>query len=384
MNSAVRSYAGYAVADDAGRGRVHVEARDRLRPAFVLDRHRVLSCTAFRRVRSKTQVYGGEHDHYRTRLTHTLEVADIARVLALGLDANETLAETIALAHDLGHAPFGHAGEQALGLLMVDHGGFEHNLHALRVVDYLEHPFPAFRGLNLTYEVREGLVKHVTLFDAPAVDEADPDPALQDLMSSGPSPTVEAQIASLADRLAYDMHDLEDAIGAGFIDLATLNGVALWREACTAAGLADAPLAVHAIRRPVLDAMLNHLLYDAVECSRAEMADLPGVDAVRARRRACVGLSEAVNADLREVERLLFDRFYRRAEVARMDERAHTIIRELFVAYVDHPGALPARFAGRVGEQGVHRVVCDYIAGMTDRFCIVEHGRLVGSANRLG
>jgi len=357
---------------------------------FELDRHRILSCTAFRRVRSKTQVFGSaEHDHYRTRLTHMLEVADIARVLARGLCANETLAETIALAHDLGHSPFGHAGEIALNQLMAGWGGFEHNVHSLRVMDYLEHPFPQFRGLNLTYEVREGLIKHDTKFDTPQVDRSDP--TITMLFEQGPGPAVESQIVDVADRLAYDLHDLEDAIGAGFVDLGMLADVKLWQEALakwcnptarlgqeSATGSCADVQNIHAIRRPVLDAMLNRLLTDVIDTSRTRLQNHATPNDVRRTLHTCVELSDVLVRQLEALEALLMEQVYRRPEVARIDENAQRTISDLFAAYRSHPEKLPQRFRSRVTQQSLERVICDYIAGMTDRFCWAEHQRLVG------
>jgi len=370
------SLAPYAVRSADCRGRTHAEQPDPLRTPFELDRHRVISCTAFRRVRSKTQVFGGSQrrDHYRTRLTHSLEVAGISRLMARKLRANETLAETIALAHDLGHPPFGHAGEAALEEMMADHGGFEHNAHALRVVDFLEHPFPAFRGLNLTYEVREGLIKHITQFDTPRQD--DPDPSVADLLESGPIPTVEAQIVALADRLAYDLHDLEDAIGAGFVDHDALESIALWHE--SRSGIEAPPgTNIHAIRRPVLDAMLNTLLADAIQTSTARLATCKSPDDTRQAGGPSVVLSEQMNNRLKEAESLLGRRVYDRPEVAGTDAQARQIVRMLFTAYCSRLDELPQRFRSRIDDQGVHRVVCDYIAGMTDRYCRTEHARIV-------
>ncbi|MCC7291069.1 MAG: dNTP triphosphohydrolase [Phycisphaerales bacterium] len=378
MSEAQPHLAPYAMPSSASRGRVHPEPPDPLRTAFEVDRHRILSCTAFRRVRSKTQVFGGAgHDHYRTRLTHTLEVAEIARLIAKSLRADETLAHTIALAHDLGHPPFGHAGETALAELMRGHGGFEHNVHSLRVVDYLEHPYPAYRGLNLSYEVREGLLKHVTRYDRPhETGAAVADDAHVDLLSSGPQPTVEAQIVASADRLAYDLHDLEDAMGAGLVDAARLARVGWWTRA--RADRADLPdeAGLHAIRRPVLDRMLDMAVADLIEASAPALSRLSSVDEVRRAAAPCLVFSAGVGALIDELEGLLFREVYRTEQVRRTDDEARRIVAQLFRAFLQRPEALPARFRSRIEEQGPYRVICDYIAGMTDRFCEAEWARL--------
>ncbi|MFQ5491576.1 MAG: dGTP triphosphohydrolase, partial [Phycisphaerae bacterium] len=270
----------YAIGHDRSAGRAHAERLDPDRSPFHIDRQRVLQSTAFRRLEYKTQVFvTHEHDHFRTRLTHTLEVAEIARRLAVALRVNDALAETIALAHDLGHSPFGHAGEAALNKLMADHGGFEHNAQSLRVVDYLEHPFPPFRGLNLSLEVRHGLLKHESTYDHPE-DSALTDAGLSKLIAQGPHASVEGQIASLADRLAYDCHDLEDALGACLIDEQALAQVQLWAQAAAPIRAAYPQANLPAVRRPVLNAMLDTLVTDAVrETSRG--IDRAGLTTVR-------------------------------------------------------------------------------------------------------
>jgi dGTPase len=353
----------YAVRSADSRGREHPEPDDPLRGPFEFDRHRIIESTAFRRLEHKTQVFApSHHDHFRTRLTHTLEAAQIARCLAVALRANEALAEAITLAHDLGHPPFGHAGETALNEAMAHHGGFNHNAHSLRVVDYLEHPFPAFRGLNLTTEVLAGLRTHETRFDVAEVAHA---------------PSIESQIASVADRVAYNCHDLEDAIGAGFVGLADLAGIALWRQAFDRALGDEVVKNIHAVRRLVLDALLNELLADIVATSRPLLATISSHGQARTVPIPLVMPSTTADRELQEVERLLSDRVYHHPEVVRMDTEGQAMIHALFNAYRRDPIALPARFAARIDDQGVERVICDYLAGMTDRFCASEHDRLV-------
>lgn len=364
----------YAVHDDHARVRRHDEPRAAGRPPFALDRHRILHCTAFRRLEHKTQVFvTHEGDHYRTRLTHSLEVAAQARRLADELRLNAALAEAIALAHDLGHPPFGHAGEAALAARMRDHGGFEHNLQSLRVVEYLEHPYPEFRGLNLSCEVREGLVKHRTTFDRP-LPEAD-DRAIAAWFDTGPHPTLEAQIVNLTDEIAYALHDVEDGLMHELIDEAALSDSRLWREAIGPLRERFPKRHHGAVRRPALDTLCDRLIADAVAATRARLAAArpTDVDALRRHHSPLAGFSAEGRAALDELLAILKKTLYTHDHVRRMDREAERIIAAVFDGYVDSPSRLPPRFAARIDEQGLHRVVCDYVAGMTDRFCRREY-----------
>ncbi len=368
----------YASLPEHSRGRAHEEPADPFRDIFELDRCRVCSSAAFRRLEYKTQVFVTlEDDHFRTRLTHTLEVASIARIIARALRVNETLAEVISLAHDLGHPPFGHAGEMALRELMSDSGGFEHNMHSLRVVDYLEHPYPPFRGLNLCHETREGLVKHATRYDKPNA-AARFNPGLLELLDGGLLPTVEGQIACIADGVAYDCHDLEDAIAANLIHESELMEVRLWRESAASIREDNPAKPLAAIRRPILDGIQNRMLADVVEEStrRIESLDPKIVDDIRNADDAVVAMSKEMLEMSGELEAFLFERVYRHHRLVRMDAKARRIIEKLFNAYLDRPNMLPERFFNRIDEQGVSRVVCDYIAGMTDRYCQDDYRRL--------
>lgn len=370
----------YAIPSTQAGGRVHNEADDPLRGPFELDRHRIVECTAFRRLEHKTQVFlAGRHDHFRTRLTHTLEVAQISRCLAVALGANESLSEAIALAHDLGHPPFGHAGEVALHGLMSSHGGFNHNLHSLRVVDYLEHPFPAYRGLNLTRETRAGLASHATNYDKPHEQSGGLDSHSGDSQCLDVRPSVESQIASLADRIAYNVHDLEDAIGAGLIHLDKLAGVRLWKQAYEYLIERFPQSNIHQIRRAVLDRVLNAIVGDAVAASVEALKPFDSPLAVREAGRPVVLLSDTMARDLGELERFLLEDVYKHPEVATMDAAGRRMVSTLFEIYRSQPKSLPERFYSRVDEQGLDRVVCDYIAGMTDRYCIREHERLAAT-----
>jgi dGTPase len=360
-------------------------------PPLTVDRQRIIHSAAFRRLEYKTQVFVAlEGDHYRTRLTHTLEVANVARILAATLGLNPDLAECAALAHDLGHPPFGHAGERALDECTHDHGGFEHNAHSLRIVEYLEHPYPEFRGLNLTRAVRECLAKHSTQFDRPGSHP------LQD----GRPPSLEGQVAALADRLAYGLHDLQDGLHAGLIDPSDLAGIELWRSAYSGPAPADSS-AWRGHLRPAMDRIQASLVADVVDqygahaadqfhapvadptqpnaahTPRAEATD-PTADGVadQPRTGGKIELSASMDARLQELEAFLLKNLYRHNRLVRMDSKARRIIRAVFEAYVVEPALMPKRYAARVGESGVQRVATDYIAGMTDRFCLEEHAHL--------
>jgi dGTPase len=321
-------------------------------PPLMVDRQRIVHSASFRRLEHKTQVFVAlEGDHYRTRLTHTLEVAHLARLLAASLGLNADLAEAAALAHDLGHPPFGHAGERALSDAAVAAGlpeGFEHNAHSLRVVEELEHPYPMFHGLNLTREVRECLAKHSTGFDNPAPHE----------LHDGRAAPPEGRIAALADRLAYGLHDLQDGLYAGLIDPTDLSDLAFWREAYEGPPPGESPR-WRSHLRPTVDRIQRRLLEDVSRGGTAR-----------------IGLSPASDARLVELERFLLKAVYRHHRLVRMDAKARRILTAVFEAYVAEPRLMPRRYSERVAAQGAARVAVDYVAGMTDRFCLEEHARL--------
>ena len=370
----------YAVADGASRGRAHPENLPAGEPPFEIDRGRIVTCMSFRRLMHKTQVFVTDSgDHFRTRLTHTLEVAAQAQRLARALRLNERLAEVVALAHDLGHPPFGHAGEKALAELMAEHGGFEHNRQSLHLVDYLEHPYPAFRGLNLSFEVRESLIKHHTLYDCPQTG-GDLDEQTRSLTEAGPSPPLEGQAANLADAVAYTLHDIEDGLGECGLTEEALDRCVIWRRAAEAVRRQYPALSVHAVRRPILDAIAPALIADAaVETQRRiDAAGVGSPDDVRRHPADLVAFSDEAAAALSELQALLVEAVYRHHRVVRMDSKARRLVRELFAAFLAEPELLPGRYSARLAEQGAHRVICDYIAGMTDRFCQQEYRRLFG------
>ncbi len=328
--------------------REHTDTLAGALPALAVDRQRIVRCAAFRRLGHKTQAFHTRAgDHLRSRLTHTMEVAHLARCIADALGLRADLAEVVALAHDLGHPPFGHAGERALAACMANAGGFEHNAQSLRVVEYLEHPYPEFRGLNLTRAVRSCLASHSTRYDRADGGGAPSAPARL-------APAPESRAVALADRFTYTLHDLADSIHAELIGPADLAALELWRRAFAGAPRpADAEL--RAGLRPALDRVQGLL-----------MADLVG----QFEQSGRVGLSEEVERLTCEVEELLLARVYRSAAVERMDRTAEKTIRVLFDEYVAKPDLLPPRFAERVAAQGAARVVADYIAGMTDRYLL--------------
>ncbi|RIK63005.1 MAG: deoxyguanosinetriphosphate triphosphohydrolase [Planctomycetota bacterium] len=372
------SLARYAVTRGNSRGRVHAEGDGVDACPFEADRQRILNCMAFRRLMHKTQVFVTDcGDHFRTRLTHTLEVVAQAQRLARRLGLNARLAGGIALAHDLGHAPFGHAGEKVLAELMKEHGGFEHNVQSLRVVDYLEHPYPAFRGLNLCFELRESLIKHRTWYDRPEGVER-LDAQTRPLIACGPSAPLEGQVANLADAIAYSLHDIEDGLGEGALTEESLEESRLWRRAAEEIRAQHPKAILHAIRRPILDLVARRVMDDAVAESRRRIAEagVETIDDVRECRDDLIAFSPEMQADMEELGRILYRRLYQNHRVIRMDSKARRLIRELFEAYVAEPRLLPERYAARAEEQGLHRVICDYIAGMTDRFCQEEHRQI--------
>jgi dGTPase len=348
------------------RGRVYAEAEHCLRSPYERDRDRVIHSSAFRKLEYKTQVFvNHEGDYYRTRLTHTLEAAQIARSAARFLHANEDLTEAIALVHDVGHPPFGHAGEAALRECMAPHGSFEHNLHSLRVVDELEQHYPEFPGLNLTWEVREGIVKHSKAFDSDA-----PGPGFE-AFAGAPWPSLEAQLVDVCDEIAYNAHDVDDGLAAGMITLADLGRVELWRRILN--GRSD--LSEEHARYQGVRALINAQVQDLVQtvADRSEEWGLSSAEEVRAAPSLLAGLSDEMTALNAELRRFLFEHVYRHFRVHRMWIKAKRVVVELFRSLEAEPGQLPSRPAP-TGDAA--RVVCDYLAGLSDREALEEHARL--------
>lgn len=386
MNSGPIALAAYAATDEASRGRRYQEAAPTFRGEFQRDRDRIIHSTAFRRLVYKTQVFvNHEGDLYRTRLTHSIEVAQIARTIARALELNETLAEAICLAHDLGHTPFGHAGQDALNDCMKPYGGFEHNLQSLRVVDELEERYAAFPGLNLTFETREGILKHCSLNNARQLGD------VGERFLRREQPSLEAQIANLADEIAYNNHDLDDGLRAGLLTIEELREVPLFRRQhdvvlATYPEVSDRRLIHEVVRR-----MINYVVTDLIETSSAAISEVApeNIDAVRKLSRTLVGFSEPVLAEHLELKRHLRDHVYRHYRVLRMTSKANTVIRSMFDTFFARPELLPSEHAESArdmetqsGETGRARAVADYIAGMTDRYAIVEHERVFDPAKR--
>lgn len=380
------SLAPYAQQDVDSRGRRFPEPPPRHRTEFQRDRDRIVHSTAFRRLVYKTQVFvNHEGDLYRTRLTHSLEVAQIARSVARALRLNEPLAEAVCLAHDLGHTPFGHAGQDALHECMREYGGFEHNLQSLRVVDELEERYAEFAGLNLTFEVREGILKHCSAANARQLGE------LGERFLLRRQPSLEAQLANLADEVAYNNHDLDDGIRAGLIAIDELRGVAIFRRQYESVVAQYPQLPPRRLVHEVVRRMIDFLVNDLIATSQAALdaAAAPDAQAVRARPEPLLRFSDEVRAEHLELKRWLREHLYRHYRVLRMTNKARKVVRELFEAMLDDVALMPTEHqevAGRLeaasGRAGRARAVADYIAGMTDRFAILEHRRLFNPAER--
>jgi len=363
-----RELAPYGVRSRDSRGRAYLDDEPEYRTAFQRDRDRVLHTTAFRRLEHKTQVFIiYEGDYFRTRLTHTLEVAQIGRTIARALGANEDLVEVICLAHDLGHSPFGHSGEIALARLMRESGGFDHNRQSLRIVTQLEQRYPEFPGLNLTWEVREGMVKHESEYDI--ADTREYDPALRG--------NLETQIANVADELAFTTHDLDDGLRSGMILPHMLDGIALWeilRDTFKWQGPELAELERHRMIRELVGLMVTDLVHATDQRLRAN-AVRSSLD-IRRLQTNLVGHGEEMQRRHRELKDFLYRNLYSHYRVLRMAVKAERVITDLFTAYHTEPAILPGGMQGAIEKWGLDRTICDYIAGMTDRFAIEEHRKL--------
>ncbi len=364
--------AGYAARSEESRGRVYDEPYKDNRLAFERDRDRIIHCAAFRRLEYKTQVFvNHEGDYYRTRLTHSLEVAQIARGIARALQLNQDLVEALALAHDLGHTPFGHTGEEVLNRLMQGHGGFEHNRQSLRIVDLLEERYPEYDGLNLCWETREGIIKHSSDYDrADAASLA----AFQPQQRA----TLEAQIIDLADEIAYNNHDIDDGLKAGYIRLQDLAQVELWQSTFRRIG-EKYPLIDE--KRQVLQTisyLIRDLIQDLVDTTRAGLAAkrIHSLAELRCQPVNLAAFSSPMRQLNRELKTFLYRNLYRHHKVELMRVKAERFLTLLFESYLKTPTLLPRELQARFATQGTERVICDYIAGMTDRFAQDEYKRL--------
>ena len=360
----------FAQKSGESRGRKFPEARHAYRTEFQRDRARVIHSRAFRRLEYKTQVFlNGTGDHLRTRLTHSIEVASISRTIARALGLNEDLAEAIALAHDLGHSPFGHSGEEMLAECMRGHGGFEHNRQSLRVVELLENTYPNFAGLNLTFEVREGLQKHQAFYDPPE----------ETAIEKYRCPSLEAQIANLADEITYYSHDLDDAVDFEILNAAQLEENDVWcrSHASVTSRYPDVrePELHKLIIRDIIDVQVQDVITTSADS--IQEAQVRSADDVRGQMTPLIRYSDDLLAANRSLRRFLYKNVYYHPRVAEVNQRACEMLRSVFEAYVLDPALLGEAAARRTPSEGLHRTVCDYIAGMTDRYLVEEHQRLM-------
>lgn len=374
------SLAVYAAHPAQSRGRHHPESPSGHRSEYQRDRDRIVHSAAFRRLEYKTQVFvNHEGDLFRTRLTHSIEVAQIARTIARVLHLNEDLSEAIALAHDLGHTPFGHAGQDALDACMKPYGGFEHNIQSLRVVDKLEEKYAEFNGLNLTFETREGILKHCSKTKARELGD------VGERFLNGGQPSLEAQLANLADEIAYNNHDVDDGLRAGLISVDQLRDVPLFSRFADEVVRTYPDLPPRRLRHEVIRRMINHLVSDLVSHSRQQLqaAGPADITAVRAEPEPLLGFSPAVREEHIALKRFLHKHLYQHTRVHRMTAKAQRVVKALFEVLLADPRLLPARAMAEAerlralgGETGLARAIADYVAGMTDRYAIDEHERI--------
>jgi dGTPase len=369
-----QSLAPYGLRSRDTKGRQYPDREPDYRTSFQRDRDRILHTTAFRRLEYKTQVFVNfEGDYFRTRLTHTLEVAQIGRTIARGLGANEDLIEAICLAHDMGHTAFGHSGEVILNNLMKDHGGFDHNKQSYRIVTELEKRYPDFPGLNLTWEVREGIVKHETEYDV--ADAGAYNPELRGHL--------EAQIANIADELAYTAHDLDDGLRSGMLTPAMLSGLELWQHVTSSVGWDEGKFS-EIDRHRIIRHLIGVEVSDVLEATAQNIAESKVKSALDIQKldHNVIGHSEDMRRRNRELKDFLYKKLYRHHRVVRMAVKAERIITELFNAYREEPDMLPPQYQELVAERGLERTIADYIAGMTDRYAIEEHDKLFNPHRR--
>jgi dGTPase len=358
----------YAIHAKDSKGRKYPESEPSFRTCFQRDRDRILHTSAFRRLEYKTQVFiNYEGDYYRTRLTHTLEVTQIGRTLARALGANEDLVESICMAHDMGHPPFGHSGETTLNQLMKNDGGFNHNHHSYRIVTEIEKRYPEFPGLNLSWEVLEGIVKHETEYDK--TDALEFDPKLRGHL--------EAQITNVADELAYTSHDLDDGLRSGMITPEMLQGIELWDMVLEDFGSKTCnldELKRHQIIRELVGLEVNSMIYDSME--RIQKSGVKTPMELQSLPYNVVGFDDPMKNRNRTLKDFLFTNMYRHYRVVRMQKKAERVLTELFNAYLQEPSMLPPQFQVLLESKGKSQTICDYLAGMTDRFAVDEYQRL--------
>ncbi|MCK4427487.1 MAG: deoxyguanosinetriphosphate triphosphohydrolase [candidate division Zixibacteria bacterium] len=359
----------YATKSSQTKGRRYQEEDHPYRTHFQRDRDRIIHSTAFRRLEYKTQVFvNHEGDHYRTRLTHTIEVSQISRSIARALKLNEDLSEAIALVHDLGHTPFGHSGEETLNEIMKEHGGFEHNHQSLRVVDLLEEKYPNFSGVNLTYEVREGIMKHETIYDRPIPTEFNPHKKA----------TLECQIVNLADEIAYNCHDVDDGLASDVLKEEELNEVTLWHDIAREVKKQYLHLSPSQRRHQIVRMMINFEVSDLITETNKKIQkhQIKSVDDVRNAGENIISFSDSTKKVNSQLKMFLFDKMYRHYRMIRMADKARRIITHLFEVYLNNSDQLPPSFRNKIKEEDKMQLVCDYVAGMTDRFALQEYKKL--------
>ncbi len=364
----------YASLSENSKGRVYDEYECPFRTAFQRDRDRIIHSKAFRRLEYKTQVFAYyEGDHYRTRLTHSLEVAQIARSIAQYLGANEDLTHAVALAHDLGHTPFGHAGEHALHELMKSHDGFEHNSQSLRIVDHLEARYPEFPGLNLTFETRAGIIRHCTVYDqAPE--------AILTVFLSDPQAGLEAQIVNYADEIAYNCHDIEDGLTSGFFDESDLQTLELWNEVTGVVSQRYPALDRNTFRYQAIRILIDTFIRDLLSSTEEELVsgNFQAALDISLAATPVVRFSPKMQQWKKDLNHFLYSHFYTHHRIMRMQFKANRLLTDLFREYVERPSQLPPGVKKSIDKEqdSIERIVCDYIAGMTDRFALNEHRKL--------
>lgn len=367
----------YAAKSKETKGRLYKESEHEYRTCYQRDKDRIVYSTAFRRLEYKTQVFvNHEGDHYRTRLTHTLEVAQIAKTIAHSLKLNEDLVEAISLAHDLGHTPFGHSGEDALRELMVDHGGFDHNIHGLRVVDILERRYSDFPGLNLTLETREGIIKHSTQFDKPR-------PYIP--FETKGMPLLEIQVVDIADEIAYDNHDLDDGLRSNLIEEEMLLRVSLWKETARAFDRyytnVEKKTRYYQIIRRLIDKQVTDVIKNTERLIKK--FKINSTKDVKNCPERVVRFSKEMENLRKPMRDFLLDNLYNHYRVVRMSNKAVRFIKELFLVYIENPEQLPSSSRERLKKEDKYRIVCDYIAGMTDRYALEEYKKLFDPYERV-
>ena len=361
----------YAAHSADSLGRRHPEPEHDMRTAFQRDRDRIIHTQAFRRLEYKTQVFvNHEGDHYRTRLTHTIEVSQIARSIARALSLNEELAEAVALAHDLGHPPFGHAGEKVLDELMQDHGGFEHNLQALRIVEVLEKRYPSFPGLNLTWETREGIIKYLHRYEG----------LMPPGLTNTISPSLEAQVVDVADEIAYNNHDLDDGLSSRLFDLEDLQDTRLWREQYGNSKKSFPKSSRRESKHDTIRRIINSQVQDIITstCERIKTRKLRDISDVRENGHDLVVFDKEMNEKNIELKRFLMARMYKNERVIKLEKSARKTLNGLFHMYIVEPHKIPEHVRKLEKTDGRHRMVCDYVAGMTDRYALQQYERWLG------